>query len=551
MTTSCHEGTKVTKDPLPTPARSLRVLRAFVVRCFFLVLALVPASTAAQSRWRPEDRVVLGAMLEITAVASSFERLYVVGTDQLLIRDELRHEWTGPFRAPGRGVLADVRGGVVDPIDQSLWLVTTSGWLHYDPTLDLWDQGFAAGTVLVAGLDRTRPTDGLFLRLSSGWVSATRGSGAAFPVSVPPRATDLIRVGTVDDAARANPQLAGAMSGTLMGPGLRPVRLTAAAPASDQSGWWLGTEEAGLFWLPFGSVRPEPRPWGLPGEVAGAVYAVPGGAWVATDQGFGSGAALVHIPDALEGTTWYFGDQVLGMPFRQVRALHGVDSLLWVGTDQGALALTRRGDRARILSDRDGLPDRRVLSIAARRGRLVFGTAAGVAELTDSGVRRIAPVYLAPAFAVAIMGDTTWVGTPNGLFAATPEEDDLRQAPGWAALSVLRSPVTALLWRGDTLVALNEVSLLWRDPRDGRWTAGPDPTPQVGRGRALADGRDGVWIAGSRGLGFARLGRPVERLLGVGADLPGEAWDVSIEGEWLWVATSKGVVRFRRGAVEP
>lgn len=524
-------------------------------RCAVVMVAVVsllaPRFLLAQSRWRPEDRTVIGEMLHIFTVASSYERLYVVSADQLLIRDAGRSEWQGPFAGPGLARAQDARGALVDPLDRSLWIVTTAGWLHYDPTLDLWDQGFTGEAILSAGFDRSRPVDGLYLRTGSGWKVATRNGGSAFPAAEPPRATEFVRAMTLDDAARANPQLAGAFSGTLMGPGFRPVRLTSAAPAGDQSGWWLGTDGSGLLWLPFGSTSPEPRPWGMPGPVVGAVFAVPGGAWAVTDRSFGTGAALVQIPNDLASTKWFFGDQVFGQPFRQVRALHVVDSLLWLGTDQGALALNTRGERVRWLTEAEGLADKRILSIAAGRGRVVFGTAAGVAELTDSGVVRIAPAYVSPAYAVAIAGDTTWVGTPNGLFAATPNEADLRQAPGWDALLLTRTPVTALLWRGDTLVALTEHSVLWRDPRNGAWTAGPDPSTLLGHGRALADGDDGVWIAGSLGAGFARLGGPVERQLRVGSDLPAESWDVSVEGEWLWVATSNGLVRFRRQAVEP
>jgi ligand-binding sensor domain-containing protein len=101
------------------------------------------------------------------------------------------------------------------------------------------------------------------------------------------------------------------------------------------------------------------------------------------------------------------------------------------------------------------------------------------------------------------------------------------------------------------LVALTDRALLWRDPKNGQWTMGPEIAPQIGRARALADGANGVWVAGSRGVGFARIGGPIERTLPVGSALPEEAWDLSTDGEWLWVATSKGVVRFRREGLEP
>jgi ligand-binding sensor domain-containing protein len=335
-----------------------------------------------------------------------------------------------------------------------------------------------------------------------------------------------------------------------MGAGLRTVHLTSAAPAADQSGWWLGTDGAGLYWLPFGSTFPEQRSWGLPGEEVGGVYAVPGGAWAVTDRTIDGDAALVFAPNTLDRFDWFGGDRVFGHPFREVRVVHAVDSLIWVGTDQGAFAFDRGGRRVRAIDEHDGLADRRILSIAARRGRIVLGTVAGVAEVTDSGAVRLAPTFTTAALALALSGDTTWVGTTLGLFADLPGMTDLRQAPGWEG-PALQLPVTALLWRGDTLVALTDHGVVWRDPANSRWTIGPEIAPQVGRTHALADGNDGVWIAGSLGLAFARINGPIERVLAVGDALPGEAWDVSIDGDRIWVATPHGLVRFRRQGVEP
>ena len=495
--------------------------------------------------------MVIGSMLRIQAVASSFDRLFVVGGGQVMYQDQGRPGWQGPFDAPVDAEFLDARGSVVDPLDRSLWVITGSGWLRYDPTLDHWDRGFAGGQILEAGIDRGRPIDGIYLRLATGWMVATRGGGIVTPAAEPPRPGQLIDIGTLTDLARSNPQIGGLLTGTIMAPGLRPVRLNAAAPAADQSGWWLGTDGAGLLWLPFGSPIPERRPWGLPGLEVGGVFAVPGGAWAVTDQTADGTAALVFVPEALDQFDWFFGDRVFGHPFRQVRVVRAVDSLVWLGTDQGAMAFTRRGERVRSIDERDGLADRRILSIAARRGRIVLGTAAGIAEVTDSGAARLAPDFVAPALALAISGDTTWVGTTLGLFATLPGMASIRQAPGWETAELLSTPVTGLLWRGDTLVALTDRAVVWRDPATGRWTAGPDIGVRLGRTHAIADGRDGVWIAGALGLGFARLNGPIERMLATGDALPGEAWDVSIDGDRIWVATPNGLVRFRRQAVEP
>lgn len=525
--------------------------RLLVLLGVLLLAPSLPRPVAAQSRWRPEDRVVLTSMLRIQAVASSFDRLYVVGGGGVMYRDEGRDIWQGPFSAPTEAEFLDARGSIVDPLDRSLWVVTGTGWFRYDPTLDGWDRGVAPGAVLAAGIDRGRPVDGLYLRLNDGWYVATRGGGIITRAALPPRASDLIPVGTIANAAQANPQLAGFTNGTILAPGLRPVRLTSAAQAPDQTGWWLGTDGAGLLWLPFGSLTPQRRPWGLPGDEVGAVFAVPGGAWAVTDRTLDGEAALSFVPDSLDDFEWFLGDRVFGQPFRTVRVLRVVDSVLWVGSEQGAVAFGPDGHRIRQVDDRTGLADRRILSIAARRGRLVFGTAAGAAELRGNDVVRLAPNFAGAVSAVAIAGDTTFVGTSLGLALLVPGEDDALQVPGWDGSQVPRGAVRALLWRGDTLVALTDDFVAWRDPAGGAWKAGPGIAVRVGRPYAIADGRDGLWIAGSLGLGFARIGMPIQRMLSVGDALPGEAWDVSIEGERIWVATPKGLVRFRRQAVEP
>ena len=76
----------------------------------FIAPHFAPRTSHAQSRWRPEDRTVIGEMLHIFAVASSYERLYVVSADQVLIREPGRTEWQGPFTGPGLARAQDARG---------------------------------------------------------------------------------------------------------------------------------------------------------------------------------------------------------------------------------------------------------------------------------------------------------------------------------------------------------------------------------------------------------------------------------------------------------
>jgi ligand-binding sensor domain-containing protein len=197
-----------------------------------------------------------------------------------------------------------------------------------------------------------------------------------------------------------------------------------------------------------------------------------------------------------------------------------------------------------------GLPDPRVLDLAQRRGRLVAGTVHGLAEFTDSlGFQPLAPDFTDAAQAVALSGDTTWVGTRIGLFAAVPGQTDLLQPAALGAGLSLRASVLDLTWRGDTLVALTPDRLLWRAPGSGVFTLGPLLGSGLGRLHTLANSRDGVYVAGDRGAGFARLDTPVSRVLTAPGDVPGQITDLAVDDIYLWVATLRGLVRFRLDVV--
>jgi len=99
-------------------------------------------------------------------------------------------------------------------------------------------------------------------------------------------------------------------------------------------------------------------------------------------------------------------------------------------------------------------------------------------------------------------------------------------------------------------VALTRDQLLWRDPRSGAWNLGPNLSGLLGRLRALVADGPGFWVAGQRGVGFARLNTPALRTLSQG-DLPGDATSVGVDREYLWVGTGAGLARFRLDAIRP
>lgn len=492
---------------------------------------------------------MLGDFSRVNAVAASMQKVFSVTPDAVLAYDPLARHWEGPYTPRDPGQLRDVFAALVDPIDNSLWMVRRSGWVRFDPGIQLWEQGYIAGSVLEAAFDQNAPGAGLYLRTSTGWVTAMRG-GASVPAAPPSRP---LRAATVDQAIRDNPAIQANSAGLLFSSRFRNIRYTSAARAAGFAGqgWYLGTNGAGTVYFPEASGFPEPMTFGLPGEAAGAVFAGTGGVWVVNERTVSADPGLSFVAGDLSEFRWFQGPRATGLPFTRVRRVVGLGSALWLATDVGAIRIVPREEDIDRFDAGRGLPDPRVLDLAQRRGRLVAATVHGLAEYSDSTgeFQRIAPDFSDVAQAVELSGDTVWVGTRIGLFASVAGVNDLLQPDALGAGLSLRAPVVDLTWRADTLVALTPDRLLWRAPGSGQFTLGPLLGSGLGRLHTVVNGRGGLYIAGDRGAGFTQLNTPVSRILGVPGDLPGQVTDLAVDDTWLWVATLKGLVRFRLDVV--
>jgi ligand-binding sensor domain-containing protein len=331
---------------------------------------------------------------------------------------------------------------------------------------------------------------------------------------------------------------------------MRPVRFTAAARAFDNQGWFLGTAGLGLLYLQDAAAIPDRVPFGLPAQYVGAVMSWPGGTWAATNRTAETDAAFTFVDSELREFRTVRGLPATGTPFDRVIELAGRDRSLWAATDFGLARVDLEEGRVELFDEGSGLPHSQVLDVAGRQGRVVVGTARGLARLDDSlRVTRIAPRFAEAAYAVFPSGDSVWVGTPRGVFIAVSGEEDLTRPAGMTAAS-LQAPVYGFATLGDTLVALTRDQLIWRDPRTQAWSLGPNLSGLLGRLRRFAVDGPGFWVAGDRGVGFARLGGSPARPLREG-DLPGPANDLALDREHLWVGTAAGLVRFRLDAIRP
>ncbi|HEX6406472.1 MAG TPA: hypothetical protein VFZ90_04690 [Gemmatimonadales bacterium] len=519
-------------------------------RLLALVLLICPPRGHAQSftrDWRPEDRTVIGDFSRINAIAASAERVYIVSTSGVLIWNPQFQHWEGSFDPPDRTLLAQVFAAIIDPLDNSLWLARTDRFIHYQPDIQMWDQGLVPEGIQAIAFDQDNPGVGLFLRTRSGWQLVPRGGNFAQPS--PPPANPTVPH-TVTEAIRSNPSLQANAAAILTDNRLRTVRYTAAARSFDNRGWYLGTSGIGVLYLADGSPLPERMSFGLPGNRVSAVFSWPGGVWAATDRTSFTDAAITFVSTDLGRFLSLPGTSATGTPFSQVKELAGQGKAVWAATDFGVAQVEPSDSSIRLVDQRQGLPDSRVYSVVSRAGRIVVGTAHGAARVNDSlRVERIAPQYSDAVYTVFPSGDTVWAGTPAGLLLALPDGQNLVR-PAELASPSMQASVVDLAPLADTLVALTQDQLLWRNPRSRQWTLGPNLSGLLGRLRRFVADGEGFWVAGDRGVGFARLTTPPLRPLREG-DLPGAANDLAVDEDYLWVATDGGLVRFRLNVIRP
>lgn len=510
---------------------------------------LAPSGLLAQTPtrdWRPEDRVVVGDFSTITAVAAASDRIFAVSPSQLLIRQPQFQEWEGTVDPPSPDLLRGVFVALADPLDNSLWLARPDGWVHYEPNLRMWSSGAAPGRVAGIAFDLANPLGGLLIRTSGGWFELARGAGSLSPASAP--AQPLLPV-SVEQFLQQHPAVAAMSTSFLLDGRLAAAQITTAARSFDHLGWFLGTSGAGLFYLQEGAAIPERLPFGVLGASVSALFDVPGGVWAASERSAVTFAALTYTSSDLREFRYQQGPPATGLPFGTARRITGMGRSLWLATDQGVVRLDPGSGRTELIDRGRGLPDSRVYDVTARQGWIAAATAHGAVRISDSlEVFRVAPGFSDAAYAVSISADTTWIGTAIGLFYTVGQKGELLRPAGTEPVD-FREPVLQITWLGDTLVALTRDRLLWRDDR-GTWHVDPVQSGALGNLRAMRADGPGVWLAAERGFGFARPGFPASRVFPVG-DIPADARDITVDADYVWVATGAGLVRFAREAVRP
>ena len=498
--------------------------------------------------WRPGDRVLLTDFSVITAVAASPFTVYAATLNGLIIYDRGADRWLLPQTPLDGYPTAPVRLAIADPVGNGVWLGTADGWAHYNQDINQWDQGIVPGGVRDAFLDAQDPSGGLYVLGLGGWSLVPRGGLIATPVGALPPLNR--RVGPLSIAAAlARAPMADALRARLLTDArLRTYQYTAAAMTPERpTEMFLGTTGMGLLRVDPMSGQGGPLPFGLPNLDASAVAAGPGGVWTVGSAHAGERRGLTWVADDL--SRFSTNEDALGRSsfVLQARRLLHAGQALWLATDRGVYQMLTGEGAGRLFDLGAGLPGENVLALARAPDGVWVGTTQGIAVITADGTVTRMIGYDRAVGALVAQRESVWVGTADGLALLAPGVQAPAVPPELAAQPALRTEIVALADAHDTIVAATPDQLGWRDPATGAWTL-VRPRAPLGTLTALAPDQGGVWIGGTSGAAFWDIAHQTFHSLTVPGDIPAAVRDLTVEGDYLWVATDAGLLRFSRDA---
>jgi ligand-binding sensor domain-containing protein len=504
-----------------------------------------PLFLSAQTRlWRPEDRAIISDFSVVDAVAASPWIVYAATRHGLLLYDRRTRVWQWPVTALDGYPPSRVRVALADPAGNAVWLGTDAGWARYDADLRRWDGGPAPGGVSGLLLDAADAGAGVFVRSAAGWSFLPRGGSLAVPGTALPPPERRVQPLDVRTALAAAPMAEAQRALILTDPRLRSFQFTAAARSADDNDLFFGTNGMGLVHLDPAMGQWEPLAYSL--LAAGADALAPGADGVWAVSAIDGRSGLTWLPNDLSSTTQIEPPPGNGFGPAAVRRALWVGGALWLATTAGVFRVDPASGHTRRFTLGDGLPSEDVRALAPAPDGVWVGTGQGLAVITaDDAVVRLEGEH--GVLSLLAVRETLWVGSAAGLGVLAPGARRPVVPPAVSNEPALRYPIVALARVGDTLVAVLEDQVAWRDPAMDRWTL-ERPRAPLGRIGAVAADAGGVWLGGAVGLAWWRIAGREFRALSIPGDLPAPVRDVAVAAPWVWVATDSGVVRLRGDA---
>lgn len=507
--------------------------------------------------------MVLTAFDVVPAVAASHHMVYMATPDGIAALDRDFERWLAPASLAAGYPGGPITAIAADPVEEGVWVAIAGMVIYYRPSFGDVTRAAAPGLVDAIIFDRRDPSGGAYLHGAAGWSLASR-TGMVEPVDpsrVPPP-NARIMPSTLAEVYRAYPSLRAEGPLLTRDADLQSWPVMSGAVTPDRSEVWLGTSGGGLFRVDPLFLKSEQLPFGPLQTATGALARDSNGVWMA-GLGGAAGAARAGVAFTtgdLQQWRWVRSPAVTrAMAGARAVQMSVRGSRIWLATDRG-LVLVNADDAGRTLrwSATSGLPDDRVLSVAAGNDGVWVGTARGLAFVTSPGSARAAlssdvRVPAGPAAAVraiSLAGDTLWVGSDAGLIllrGASP--DSLPRRVGVGDPRLMR-PIRALALCDSLVAVATERDLIVVDQRSVKLVSRFDAVniSTVAPVNALAMDASTIWLAGNGGVLVVSRSSGASRLLAAPGVIPAEALDVVLDRDHAWIATPAGVVRLRRSS---
>ena len=510
-----------------------------------------------------EDHVLIGDYGEVAAVAASPRMVFAAAPGGLAIRDVLADRWLPPLTDADGYPGTRITGLAADPELDAVWILALGEVLYYRPAIDQLIRTAIAGRVDRIFFDRLDPGGGAYIGYADQWVQLSTG-GFAAPIEYDrlPPAGQRIFPPTIETLMEEMPSLQSFGGLLTRDDALRSWRLTSGARIPQRSDVWLGTMGGGLYLADPVFNRARPVAYGLFERGAASLALAADGVWIgALGLSLRGTGGIAATTSDLQQWSWLRGPADGSMAGLRVHDIAIRDGTVWVATDRGVAqrgivaGADGRGSEWRWLIGRQ---TGRAFALAASSRGIWVGTDQGVMGLgpaaggPDAGTVSGEPVGMIPSppvRALALVGDTLWVGTDAGLRRLRIGDpaprlfDFANVAPSWINRAIVAFA------RSDSILAVatdERVALI--DVRRGTLALlpGEPDLARLGRLFALAiDGRT-VWVGGDRGaMSIARTSGLVRSVSRPGT-LADPVLDIVLEPEFAWLATPAGVVRVRR-----
>jgi hypothetical protein len=499
------------------------------------IAAALPVAAQNGASWRPEERVLLSDFSSVTALARDNDLLYAVTPNGLLVYDLAASAFRDPVTAEDGYPVEESPISITYARAEFLLLVGTArGGLF---TLATLAPRFTAVARLPGPVLRlTSPQGGVetFAETTAGWFRlrsvSLRPEPAAPPVPDPqPERSDTYLASMLGTA------------GTM--PGRQSAPVAAVETGRIPGVYFAGTLGSGLVRLDTRTLERTRLPFGLNTRGVNALARWRDRVWFGGDSSSINGSLVSASEDRAQ---FIEHTPRSGAPQRAITALLAVDSVLWVGGQDGLSALEARNGDER-WHDFSSVVREPVLTLAHAAGSVFVGTRRG-AFVIRGGLagshagRSVESVLTGTAVRGMARGvDTLWIASDAGL-AALPLTGQTARTQLVRETSGPVGPVTDVAVTGDTVLVLTPEALYRRTVAG--WSP-PDPLPaavgpllrvEVLNGVTYVTGYRGAARTHARGAGWDYYTAP--------DDVPeGPVRDLLPGAESLWLATPAGALR--------